>query len=317
MTLSRILLPAVAGLALAFACVASVAHADEPLFGYVYTTDLLPKGQKELEQWATFREGRSTGDFHLLQTRTEYSVGITDRFQISTYLNLAQTDVRGNVPSSGETAPPEVFADYNVDPDARFKASRLESVAVEGIYRFMSPYTDPFGLAVYVEPSVGPRTWELETRVIAQKNFDDDKLVLAANMTIGQELRYLHGDPSADPTTIDYRAHWDKETDVNFGVAASYRFAANWYGGLELQNEREFAGFDPFKADARTNLAWYFGPTLHYGGKGYFVTATVLKQMKGAKDYANDPADSFVVNGITNADDFEKYRVRLKVGFYF
>ncbi|WP_443749875.1 DUF6662 family protein [Asticcacaulis solisilvae] len=294
----------------------SAAHADEPLFGYVYTTDLLPKGQKELEQWVTLREGRSEGDFHLWQTRTEYSVGITDRFQVSSYINLAATDVKANTPS-GDTVPPEVFADFNADPSGRFKAQRVESVSVEGIYRFMSPYTDAFGLAAYVEPSIGPRTYELETRVIAQKNFDDDKLVLAANMTIGQELRYLHGDPSADPSSDDFNDHWDKETDVNFGFAASYRFAPNWYGGLEFQNEHEWAGFNPFKAANRTNVANYFGPTLHYGGKGYFITATILKQMRGGRDYADDAADSQVVNGISNADDFEKYRFRLKAGFYF
>ncbi len=310
--ISACLLP----LALAAGLAAS-AHADEPLFGYVYTTDLLPKGQKELEQWATFREGRSQGDFHLLQTRTEFSYGVTDRFQVSTYLNLADTNVSGNAPD-GTTLPPEVFADYNADPSSRFKASRVESVSVEAIYRFMSPYTDPFGLAVYVEPSIGPRTYELETRVIAQKNFIDDKLVIAANMTIGQEKRYLHGDPSADPSDEEYNAHWDEETDVNFGLAASYRFAPNWYAGAELQNEREWAGFNPFKNENRTNVATYFGPTLHYGGKGFFVTATYLQQLKGAKDYAaTSAADSAVIDGVSNADDFEKYRVRLKVGFYF
>ncbi len=295
---------------------ATAARADEPLFGYIYTTDLLPKGQKEVEQWATFREGRSNGDFHLLQTRTEVSYGVTDRFQVSGYLNLADTNVNGDAPD-GTTLPPEVFADYNADPSKRFKASRLESVSVEGIYRFMSPYTDAFGLAVYVEPSIGPRTYELESRVIAQKNFIDDKLVLAANITVGYEKRYLHGDPSADPADEEFVDHWDKETDVNFGLAASYRFAPNWSGALEWQNEREWAGFNPFKKENRTNDAYYFGPTLHYGGKGFFVTATYLKQLKGAKDFADDAADSAVIHGISNGDDFEKYRVRLKVGFYF
>ena len=305
------------GLTLTGLSMSASAHADEPLFGYVYTTDLLPKGQKEAEQWLTLREGRAQGDFHLLQTRTEFSYGVTDNFQVSTYLNVAQTNVFHNAPD-GTTLAPEVFADYNADPNARFKASRLESVSVEGIYRFMSPYTDAFGLAVYVEPTIGPRTVELESRLILQKNFDDDKLVLAFNATIGQEARYLHGDPSLDPSDEEYGDHWDHETDVNFGFAGSYRFAPNWYGGLELQNEREWAGFNPFKKENRTNVATYFGPTLHYGGKGFFVTATYLQQLKGAKDYAAEtPADSAVIKGISNSDDFENYRVRLKAGFYF
>jgi len=35
---------------------AAGARADEPLFGYTYTTDLLPPGKWEIEQWATDRE---------------------------------------------------------------------------------------------------------------------------------------------------------------------------------------------------------------------------------------------------------------------
>ncbi len=294
----------------------AAAHADEPLFGYVYTTDLLPKGQKEIEQWATLREGRSQGEFHVLQTRTEVSYGLTDRLQVSGYLNLAYANVLHNTPS-GDTAPPEIFADYEADPGKRFERTRLESVSVEALYRFASPYTSPIGAAVYLEPSIGPRTRELEARLILQKNFDDDRLVFAANATLGYEWRFLHGDPTADPASEDFIDHWDKETDVNFGLAGSYRFAPNWSFGAELQNEHEFAGLNPFSGANRTNLAWYSGPTLHYAGRHMFATGTILFQLPWAKDYANSGPDSFVVNGVSNADDFEKYRFRLKVGYYY
>src|ERR1700712_2035523 len=97
---------AVIGLALVGA-VSTPALADEPLFGYIYTTDTLPKGQKEIEQWATLREGRSNGDFHLLQTRTEVSYGVTSNLQISGYVNTAYANVKNNGPD-GTTLPPEV-----------------------------------------------------------------------------------------------------------------------------------------------------------------------------------------------------------------
>lgn len=305
-----------AAMAVAGALAAAPTKADEPIFGYIYTTDLLPKGKTEVEQWATLRDARSQGIFHLLQTRTEVSYGASDNFQLSGYINLAHTRVSGNVPD-GSTAPPEVFADYNVPSEGSWSRNRFESASVEAIYRFASPYTSPLGAAVYLEPSVGPRTRELETRLILQKNFLDDRLVFAFNTTIGQEKRYLHGDPDADPDTIDYRDHWDKETDVNFGFAGSYRFASNWSVAAELQNEREWAGFNPFKAENRTNVAWYAGPTLHYAGQHFFATFTTLFQLHGAKDYANPSDESFVVHGISNADDFEKYRYRLKLGYYF
>ncbi len=292
-----------------------VVRADEPLFGYLYTTDTLPKGKKEIELWSTQREGRSQGDFHVWQGRAEVSYGLTDRLQVSGYVDLDYTDVYHNTPT-GETAPPEVFGDYSVGPNERLKRGRLEGVSAEAVYRVLSPYTAPIGLALYVEPTIGPRTREIESRLIAQKNFLDDKLVFAANLTVGQEWRYLLADPSADPTSDEFHDHWDKETDVNFGVAGSYRFRPNWSAGLELLNEREFAGLNPFDPSTRTNVAYYFGPNLHFGGERFFITGTFLVQLRGAKDYAN-PAPGFVVNGISNADDFEKYRLRIKAGYYF
>jgi hypothetical protein len=292
------------------------ASADEPLFGFIYTTDLLPKDQLEAEQWLTLREGRSEGTFHALQARTEVSYGLADDFQISGYLNFAWADVNHNTPS-GETSPPEIFADYHADGNSRFEKGRFESASVEAIYRFLSPYTDGIGMAAYIEPSIGPRTFELENRLIVQKNFLDDRLVISGNVTLGYEWRYLHGDPEADMDTADFHDHWDKETDVNFGLAASYRVVSNWAIGLELQNEHEWAGLNPFRDSQKTNQAWYMGPTVHYGGEQFFLTLTTLVQLPEATDYANKGADSFVVDGITNADDFENLRVRLKVGLYF
>lgn len=297
-------------------CASVPAFADEPLFGFIVTTDTLPKGQKEVEQWVTLREGRSQGDFHVVQTRTEVSWGVTDKLQVSGYLNLAYANTFHNTPS-GDTGPPEIFADYTADPDRRFKKLRLESVSAEALYRISSPYTSPVGAAIYIEPSIGPRTRELEARFILQKNFMQDRLVFAANATLGYEWRKLQADPTADPGTVEATTHWDKETDVNFGFAGSYRFASNWSAGAEIQNEHEWAGLNPFKGDHRTNEAWYTGPSLHYGGRHFFATATMLVQLPWAHDYANQGADSFVVNGISNADDFEKYRFRLKVGYYF
>ena len=293
------------------------ARADEPLFGYIYTTDLLPKGQKEVEQWLTLREGRSNGSLHLLQARTEVSYGVADNFQLSGYLNTAWTHANRNA-ADGTTVPPEVFADFRSDPDRPFTKLRFETVALEGIYRFSSPYTSPLGAAVYFEPSIGPRTRELEWRLILQKNFMQDRLVFAFNTTLGYEWRKLHGDRDADPASVDFRTHWDKETDVNFGLAGSYRFTSNWSLGAELQNEREWAKLNPFKSSNRTNLAWYSGPTLHYGGRHFFATFTTLFQLPWAHDYAeSDPTQDAVIHGITNADDFEKYRFRFKLGYYF
>jgi len=207
---------------------------------------------------------------------------------------------------------PESFADYSYDAGSRFDESRFQGFSFEGIYRILSPYTDPIGLALYVEPTVGPNLRELESKAIVQKNFLDDRLVFAANLTLAQEMRWMKTDlnGSGEP------ASWDRETDLNLGIGVSYRFAPNWSAGIELEHEREYSSFHLSKK-YRTNVATYLGPNIHYGGKDFFVTATFLTQVGGGKDYASDAGSSFVVGGRNYADDFEKDRLRIKAGYYF
>ena len=57
------------------------ARADENLFGYTYTADVLPKGKWEAEQWVTSSIGKESGSFVGTDLRTEVEHGFTDRLQ--------------------------------------------------------------------------------------------------------------------------------------------------------------------------------------------------------------------------------------------
>jgi len=276
-------------------------HADEPVFGFIYTTDLLPKGQTEIEQWMTWRHQKAHGYYDQLENRTEFSYGVTDRFQLSGYLNYNWTRAYHNA-VDGKTTPPEQFADFSASPNERFDAARFVGVSVEGIYRVLSPYTDPIGLAFYLEPTIGPDFREIETRVILQKNFLDDRLIVASNLTWAPEIR----PPLPKPANV--------ETDINWSFGVSYRFAPSWFFGWEFQNEREMNNWAWWASHNWTNDAYYTGPTLHYGGKRFFVTLTVWEQLPLAKDYANV---GVIYQGRDYDVDFEKFRVRLKLGWYF
>jgi hypothetical protein len=293
---------------------AAPSHADEPLFGFTYTTDLLPKGRKEVELWGTLRKHKAAGTFSQWQERVELSYGVTDRLQLSLYGSWLQMRAQRNG-VDGATAPSENFAELQPGPDDYLKASKYEGTSIEGIYRVWSPYVDPIGLALYVEPTIRSGLRELETKLIVQKNFLDDRLVLAGNLGLTQEARRLPADPGADPDSAEAVARWDHETDLNINLGASYRFAPRWFAGIEFLNEREFSGFSVANRN-RTNYANYLGPTLHYGDRNFFVTATYVSQIAGARDYANPPP-GFIVGGRTYADDFERYRFRAKAGLYF
>jgi len=128
-------------------------------------------------------------------------------------------------------------------------------------------------------------------------------------------LRLDPGDPAAAPGSEQAVQHWDHGTDLNFGYAVSYRFIPNWSAGVELQNEREFSSFT-LNNETRSNNAFYFGPSIHYGGGHLYVTVVLLEQLPFADDFANPPPGN-VVDGRSYADDFERYRIRVKAGYSF
>ena len=53
----------------------SIARADEAIFAWTYTTDLLPKGRWEFEQWVTSRWEKEHGTYSVLDFREELEYG--------------------------------------------------------------------------------------------------------------------------------------------------------------------------------------------------------------------------------------------------
>ncbi len=204
------------------------------------------------------------------------------------------------------TTPPEQFAEFSPGPDDHFNKSRFVGVSGELIYRILSPYTDPIGLAVYAEPTIGLNFRELETRIILQKNFFDDLLTLAFNFTYAPEFRYL-------PNDSGIASSWQEETDVNLTFGASYRFMANWSAGFEFTNEREY---NSFWFNHESNSGYYLGPNIHYGGEKFFVTVSALWQMPWATTHT-DTVPGALVNGFIGDNDFERFRLRIKAGYVF
>jgi hypothetical protein len=303
-------------IATAACCLVESARADEPLFGYVYTTDLLPAEAWEVEQWLTWRTGKALGSFNAVEASTEVQYGWTDAVQLAGYLNYEWAEAHDDNVINATTLPPGAFANVEVGPHERFHLTKFTGISGELIYRILSPYLDPLGLAVYFKPTVGPGLRELNSRLILQKNFLDDRLALAFNATMVQKTRFLRANPIASAGSTAARDRWEEASGINFGIGASYRFIANWSGALEFHNEREWVGINPFSSKRRTDSAYYIGPSLHYADEHVFATLTVLSQLPWASDFAN-PEPDFVVGGLNYAGNFERFRVRLKFGYYF
>ena len=280
--------------------VAAPALAGESPFGYVYTTDTHPRGEREVEQWLTRRHGQSRGDYDLWQARTEIEYGITDRLQTALYLNYDHVSAFHN--RADGTTGPGAFVPDAADPDARYSRTFFQSFSSEWIYRLFSPYKDPIGLALYIEPSWGPDQRELETKLILQKNFLDDRLVWAANFTAAAEKERFHGE-------------WEREGELELTTGLAYQIVPRWHAGVEYRHHRGYAGRG-FAADKRVYAASFLGPSVHYASRNWWVSATFLTQIANAKAYSDD-ARADVVGGRLYGEHHERNELRVKVGFTF
>jgi len=283
------------------------AHAGEPLFGYVYTTDTTPAKHWEIEQWITDREGQAQGYFHHFHFNTEFEYGVTDNFQVAVYANLMYDKDSGNS-VQGKTEGIEI--PYDHDPNKPYEAFRFDGTSIELLYRVMSPYTDPLGLAFYVEPEFGTREAGLELKAIVQKDFFDDQLVLAANTWI--EFEYEQASNLVGPGEVP-TGDMDKATMAELDLGASYRFASNWFVGLEFRNHNEFKGFSLSHA-AQDHTAFFLGPNIHYAAQKWFFTLSALRQI-GAVAYTDDQRDQMKGNMLYGDEHTTWDGIRLKVGW--
>jgi hypothetical protein len=277
----------------ALAC-AEPAHASGPDFGYVYTTDIEEPGETEVSLWATDRRGKAEGHYDAQDYRLEVERGISERFQVSGYLNLASHHIRA---IGGEFEP--VHRNFG-----------FQGLSAEFKYQVLNPTHDRFGLAFYAEPAWSriskvkgekAREFEFELKAIAQKNFAHDRLVWAANFTLEPEWEREHEEVAGtiEPGT-------EKELALEVASGVSYQVAPRWWVGVEGRYHSVYP--DWMHGLHRENYAVYAGPSVHYAAGEWAVTATWQPQLFGSP---SGPGSSLEL------DDHEKRELRLKLSREF
>ena len=272
---------------------ATAAHADERYFGYVYSAEPMPKGETEAEFWVTDRRGKDEGHYDAQDYRIELEHGFTDRFTVAGYVNFQGHHVRG---MEGED---------DVDRDFAFKG-----LSAEFKYNVLSPYKDGFGLTLYAEPGwsrihsgSGERgtEYELELKLLLQKNFLDDRLIWGTNLVFEPEWeREVEIEEDGER-----EVEWEKELKLEATTGLSYRVAPRWFAGIEGR----YSSVYPDWTDGlhREAYAVSAGPTVHYAGRKWWATLSYLPQLFGSPS----------PNGSWSLDEFEKREVRLLVGYNF
>jgi hypothetical protein len=275
-------------------------HADESPFGYIYTADSLPKGHWEYEQWNTVRTGKPQGTYTSLDILNEAEYGFTDSFSGSFYLHSSLLHTHNALDPDDPT--------QTLDNQTNFD---INGISMEFKKLLLSPYKDPIGLTLYMEPELGvqnPLTGKdtieraLEFKLILQKNLLDDRWIVASNIMFEPEWERQDGERS-------------KELKNEYSLGASYRFAPGWFGGLELLNRRKFDNQDFAKQGA---CAWFLGPSLHYARQGWWTTLTVLPQIAGnPRSLGLDANGNEVSDSSRTLGEYEKWEVRLRFGIDF
>ena len=212
-------------------------------FTYVYEATTAAPGPIEMENWITWGTSpREERRFNAVDFRHELEFGVTEHLQLGLYL-----------------------ADwgYREDPGAHKHGFRYHSSALEAIYNLTNPTTDLLGSALYQEIRGGPEEFELESKIILQKNID--RFVFGYNATIEAEW---------EGNRLEEKAG---EFSQTFGV--SYEISPRWLIGAEFLHEIDL----PDWSDASDSIV-YGGPNLSYREKDWWATITPLVQLTEVGD---------------------------------
>src|SRR5215468_3843753 len=147
------------------------ARANDRHFSYTYEAAVLAPGEKELEVWTTYRNGRDTR-YTRFDERLEFEIGLVPGLQTSFYLNLSgigQDDGTGHLTTSTEV-----------------------SVSNEWKWRLLDQAADGIGFALYGEITGAVDELELEGKLIIDKRFGP--LLLAANFVVEHEWGFGIGE---------------------------------------------------------------------------------------------------------------------------
>ena len=223
---------------------AAAAVAGARHFGYVYEAVTSAPGSVDVENWVTWSRTSNPQRADEVDFRHEFEFGITDKFQASVYV-----------------------ADWLYADDPQHSGFTYSDSAVELIYNLTNPVVDPLGLSIYEEIRAGDRVFELESKVIAQK--DLGPLILAYNATLEAVWQ---------GTGLE-----DRQGEFQQALGASYEVSQRLSIGVEMLHEFVF----PEWRDNQRIRNFFIGPNVSFRHRNWFVTVTALAQATDTVDEAD------------------------------
>lgn len=247
--------------------------ANERRFTYIYESLVLNRGARELEIWNTYRANRGYY-YRRLDQRAEFEFGLGNNLMSAFYLNNSWRLQDENGAAAGGDAVP----------------SQEVSISSEWKYKLLDRVASPVGLGLYGEATVGLNEFELEGKLLLDKQMGD--LLVAFNGVVEHEWETeLENGVSSTA----------KELNLEFNLGASYQMAGSFSMGVELRNTNTL-----IKGEV-VNSVLFAGPVLAYADEYWWAALTVMPQVTAFKG---------ATEGRLSLDDHEKVETRLLFSFH-
>ena len=228
--------------------------AQDRYFARTYTTNILPKGNFDIELWHTSRFGHKDQYFHAMDQRVEYEVGLGRNVQTAFYFNRFQKSVS--------------------DLNNEINQSSEIGFSNEWKWKVTKP-TSKLAAALYGELGVKGDELEFETKLILDKSFGKDLLAFNAVYELEFEAERQNGENEFEL----------EETPLEFDLAFMHNFSTSFGAGIEVRDHNEIV------KGTWEHSVLFAGPTINYRGNRWFFIANYLPQMRNLHKSSIAPAN--------------------------
>jgi hypothetical protein len=213
--------------------------AGQRRFAYSYESTTAAKGEIEIENWVTYKHRAGEGkDLDQFDFRHELEFGVTDRLQLAVYV-----------------------ADWTYNSSDTEHKSRYQHSGVEAIYNLTNPTTSFLGSAVYLEALIGEEAFEVEGKLLFEKNFGAWTIVY----NVGMEAEW-EGEK--------FGSYDERNGEFFQSVGVAYDVTKNFSVGAELLHEVEMEDW------GHSGPAMVFaGPNMSFRAGRFFATIAGLFQL--------------------------------------
>ncbi|GAC1706203.1 MAG: hypothetical protein NVS9B7_14510 [Flavisolibacter sp.] len=230
-----------------------ITAAQDRYFAYTYTSDVLWKGNIDIELWHTSRFGHKNEYYHAIDQQGEVEIGLGKNFQTAFYFNRFEVT---KIDSNNST----------------FHTSEM-GLANEWKWKMTNAYTSFLGSALYTEWGLKGDELDLETKIILDKSFGKHLIAFNLVCEFSQAINKVNN---------NFRFQL-VETPIELDLGYLYNIHRDFGLGVEMRNA------NLIQKGQWKNALLFGGLTLNYRSEKWFLILGGLKQIVNLHKTADFP----------------------------